>query len=199
MSSPFNKRIFVALAISITLHAAVFVLLGYGLVAGQEGRSGMHSLNLTLPVQISSPLGAVVVLTKPIATSVPVSAITEPVPAPAPALESALPEGEYYYHYYEVDTKSDFVDSTPLESLEKIISFNFEVKIKARVLINETGRVDSVAVLEAEPTILYNEAAINALLQSRFSPAEINGRKVKSQKILEIIFDTNRFKTLRHK
>ncbi|HQS58183.1 MAG: hypothetical protein B7Y56_04460 [Gallionellales bacterium 35-53-114] len=189
MSSPFNKRLFVALAISITLHITVFVLLGYGRSVQKEGRVGKLSFNFTLSSNISSPAATVIPLAQPVARSVAVSAVNEP----APVIESAVPEGEYYYLYNEVEKRSDFVDSTPLADIEKIISFNFEVKIKVRVLINETGRVDSVSVLEAEPTFLYNEAAINALLKSRFSPAEKNGRQVKSQKILEIKFDSNQF------
>lgn len=191
MSFPFNKQLVAALAISITLHAAVFVLFVYGRMVQKEGGATAHSIKLTLQAPISSTAAVV----KAEAHSAAIAAEADP----APVLKSALPEGDYYFLYYEVDQRSDFVEATPLVNLEKIISSSFEVKIKARVLINESGRVDSVAVLEAEPSSRYNEATIAALLQSRFSAAEKNGKKVKSQKILEIKFEANRFEAPKDK
>lgn len=106
----------------------------------------------------------------------------------APGKVSAFSGEERYFLYHDVDKRSDFIYSEPLVQLEKIIVADVEVKLTVKILISEEGLVDTVTVLDAVPSAIYNEEVVKALLQSRFSPAEKGGRKVKSQKILEIKF-----------
>jgi protein TonB len=62
--------------------------------------------------------------------------------------------------------------------------------VRARVYINETGGVDSVQIVEARPRRgIFEAAALEALRQVRYQPAEIAGRPVKSQKLIEVKFD----------
>jgi hypothetical protein len=168
MSLSLNRRLIVALAIS--------------------GVQVTLQVNLSLPAQVSLPADVITQLAHPAPGKVEASAnaISEH------GLLSALPVEDRYLHYDEVDKGADFIYSAPLENLENINSSDAKGRVKVRVLINELGIVDSATVLEAEPVDIYNGVALNALLHSRFSPAEKNGRMVKSQKILEIKFGTQR-------
>jgi len=56
------------------------------------------------------------------------------------------------------------------------------------VLINENGGVDSVATLEARPPGIFGGLARAAFATVRFSPALKDGKPVKSQKIVEVVY-----------
>jgi protein TonB len=58
-----------------------------------------------------------------------------------------------------------------------------------KILINERGAIDDAVIVESEPKGTFEAAALNATLATRFSPAIRNGRPVKSQKMLEVLFD----------
>lgn len=57
-----------------------------------------------------------------------------------------------------------------------------------RLLISETGHVDDVGVVRAEPRGIFEEAAIEAFSKARFSPGLAAGRPVKSQITVEVQF-----------
>jgi protein TonB len=56
-----------------------------------------------------------------------------------------------------------------------------EGKVVLRVLISESGVVDEVAVVRAEPKGLFEDAALEAFRAARFSPGMVSGTPVKSQ------------------
>jgi protein TonB len=57
-----------------------------------------------------------------------------------------------------------------------------------RVLVSETGHVDNVAVVRAEPRGVFEQAAIEAFSKARFSPGLAAGTPVKSQITVEVQF-----------
>ena len=63
-----------------------------------------------------------------------------------------------------------------------------EGKVVLRLLIGETGAVDDVAVVRAEPKGLFEDAALEAFRVARFSPGMVLGRPVKSQITVEVEF-----------
>lgn len=62
-------------------------------------------------------------------------------------------------------------------------------KVKLRAYIDEAGRVHRVLILSAEPAGFFEQAAINAVAASVFSPARRGGIPVKTYKELEIDID----------
>ena len=62
-------------------------------------------------------------------------------------------------------------------------------KVKLRIFINEHGSIDMTAILEATPPGVFEEAAFTATQALQFSPALKNGREVKSQKTIEVVFN----------
>jgi protein TonB len=57
-----------------------------------------------------------------------------------------------------------------------------------RLLISDTGHVDDVSVVRAEPVGVFEQAAIEAFAKARFAPGMAGGRPVKSQIRVEVQF-----------
>jgi protein TonB len=57
-----------------------------------------------------------------------------------------------------------------------------------RLLVSETGRVDNVAVVRAQPPGVFDKAAITAFEAARFAPGRLLGTPVKSQMTIEVAF-----------
>ena len=79
----------------------------------------------------------------------------------------------------------------PLDSIEPEYpeSANLqEGKVVLRLLISDTGGVDNVAVVRAEPKGLFEHAAIEAFRKARFAPGMVPGTPVKSQITVEVEF-----------
>lgn len=62
-----------------------------------------------------------------------------------------------------------------------------EGKIFVKAIINEKGDVAETSILEGENEMLI-KAAINAVKTVKFSPGEKNGKKVKAEIIVPIVF-----------
>lgn len=60
--------------------------------------------------------------------------------------------------------------------------------VRLRVLINEWGKVDDAYVESADPPYVFDEAALTAFRGAWFYPAVRQGRFVKSQKLIEVVF-----------
>jgi TonB family protein len=62
--------------------------------------------------------------------------------------------------------------------------------VRARVYISEKGEIDSVEIVEVTPRQgIFEEAALEALRQVRYQPAQLAGQPVKTQKLIEVKFD----------
>ena len=57
-----------------------------------------------------------------------------------------------------------------------------------RLLISETGHVDDVSVVRADPPGVFDQAAVEAFSKARFSPGVAGGTPVKSQIRVEVQF-----------
>lgn len=57
-----------------------------------------------------------------------------------------------------------------------------------RLLISDTGHVDEVGVVRADPPGVFEQAAIDAFSKVRFAPGMAGGRPVKSQIRIEVEF-----------
>jgi len=61
-------------------------------------------------------------------------------------------------------------------------------KVVLRLLIGDTGHVDDVAVVRANPPGLFDASALEAFSKALFSPGLANGIAVKSQMMVEVEF-----------
>ena len=95
-----------------------------------------------------------------------------------------------YYRSREVDAQAVPVSSGPLVYPELAYLSKLHGAVRARVFISEEGVVDSVQVIDAKPRRgIFEEAALEALRQVRYKPAELGGVRVKSQKLIEVKFN----------
>ena len=103
---------------------------------------------------------------------------------------SSVPLVPRYYRRREVDVQAIPVSSVPLVYPELAYVSKLRGTVRARVFISEEGVVESVQVVEVKPRRgIFEEAALEALRQVRYQPAEISGVRVKSQKLIEVKFN----------
>jgi TonB family protein len=103
---------------------------------------------------------------------------------------SSVPLVPRYYRRREVDVQAVPVSSVPLVYPELAYVSKLRGTVRARVFISEEGVVESVQVVAVKPRRgVFEEAALAALRQVRYQPAEIAGVRVKSQALIEVKFN----------
>lgn len=148
----------------------------------------------------------------------PAPALPQPIPAPAvaaappkpPAAAAspappgpAAPERESprtlleipsavdlaYYGAREVDVLPralrEIRPEYPGEADRRRVSGNVRLELK----LEADGRVSDVEVVEASPPGLFEESALAAFRQARFSPAQRNGRPVRARIVIDVKYD----------
>ena len=83
------------------------------------------------------------------------------------------------------------VGPRPLEDIEPKYPDAAELrtgKVALRLLIGDTGHVDDVAVVRANPPGVFDASAMEAFAKARFSPGLAGGIAVKSQITVEVEF-----------
>jgi protein TonB len=110
-------------------------------------------------------------------------------PAPAAAMpstaETVLPAAPDYALGVRLDP-----GPRPLDDIEPAYPDVYlrEGTVVLRLLISETGHVDNVAVVRAEPRGVFEQAALEAFGKARFAPGLAAGTPVKSQITVEVSF-----------
>jgi protein TonB len=94
-----------------------------------------------------------------------------------------------YYTSREVDVRAEPLNEVQLVYPQLAYQRRVKGRVVLRLLINERGGLDQVAVLESEPRGVFEEAALEATWAVRFSPATKHGRNVRSRKDIEVLFD----------
>lgn len=93
-----------------------------------------------------------------------------------------------YYNARELDRRAEPLEDIPLNNPLTGPGPQRSARVILLLLINESGSVDSVATLEAPPAGDFAKMARTAFTMTRFSPAFKDGRPVKSQKVVEILY-----------
>lgn len=94
-----------------------------------------------------------------------------------------------YYRNSEIDQRADPVELAPLIYPADAFMRRLPGVVSLRVFLNEHGDIDSVDVIDARPPGIFEKAAVDAVLNTRFAPARLFGRPVKNVKTLEVRFD----------
>lgn len=114
----------------------------------------------------------------------PPSTQAEPVPE-----DGIVGIARRYFKSSEVDKRAEPIEVSPLLYPEAAYRRRLAGKVIVRIYVNEAGTIDAMDVLEASPPGVFEQAAVDALLATRFKPAELLGRPVKNVKTIEIGFD----------
>jgi protein TonB len=117
-----------------------------------------------------------------------------PESAPSPGAVARAPEEvalpiDRYYSTQEVDVRAEPVNDVDLVYPQRAYQNRTRGRVLLRMLISERGVVDEVSVVSAEPPGVFDDAALTAARAQQFSPALRHGRRVKSQKTVEVVFD----------
>lgn len=95
-----------------------------------------------------------------------------------------------YFDSHEVDVTATPIFTPPLLFPERAYLSRLSGRVRVRVFISETGTVDSVEVIETTPAHQpFTESAIASVRNTIFRPAVLQDLKVKSQKLVEVIFN----------
>ena len=174
-------KLWVALGISLLAH---MIGLTMPIMTAPGFSENFHSsrLDVQLGARPPSPM-----------PSKPVQPLEPPAPVPGevhtPPTDRGIPFPTHYFSASEVDSRAEPIEVLPLVYPEGPYMRRVPGKVKLRVFINELGAIDAVDVLEADPPQTFEQAALDALLNTRFKPARLLGQPVKSVKTLEIRFD----------
>lgn len=183
-----SDRFLAALGLSAILHLLVLQL---PMAVGHHGAAGEARQADEIEVRLSP---------NPAPSPQDVDGVT-PLPVPDMQTEQSAPDGGesspqpgipgpmHYFKSSEVDRRAEPVDVAPLIYPEAAYLRHIPGSVTLRVYINELGGVDAVDVVEAEPAGIFEPAAIDAVLKTRFLPAALFGRPVKNVKTLVIRFD----------
>ena len=115
----------------------------------------------------------------------------EEKPEPTPEQQTTPPasvdaDSSEVFEYKEVEVKPHPLDLTTPVYPEKARKERIEGKVSLKLLVNVDGSVSDVSVLEGLE--IFRQAAINAISQSQFKPAEHNGKVVPVWIVMPIEF-----------
>lgn len=121
------------------------------------------------------------------------SAVTEPQPAPAaaptPAAVITSSVDLTYYSARDVDVHPralhEVVPVYPAEADRQRVSGKLRLQLK----LQADGRVSDIEVLSATPPGVFEESALQAFREARFSPAQKKGRPVRALVQIEVVYD----------
>lgn len=77
-----------------------------------------------------------------------------------------------------VDTPPRPVQQTPMEFPKKLQDKGIEGHVVLSVLVNKTGNIERVKVIESKPPGVFDQAALDGIRQWRFEPATYKGEAV---------------------
>jgi TonB-like protein len=110
-------------------------------------------------------------------------------PAAPPTLEAAPPSEPDYYAARELDVYPALLQPLRLTRPEGAPQNTLGGRVLAEVLIDDTGLVNEVRPVKAEPAGYFEEAARITFATARFSAARKDGRPVKSRVLVDIRYD----------
>lgn len=134
--------------------------------------------------KVAEPAQSPVVATPTVAAKVTQDVVA--APAPAPLADPGLPPAPDYFAVGRLDP-----GPRPLEDIDPLYpeeAKQQEGSVVLRLLINESGLVDNVAVVRAYPAGLFEASALEAFGKAKFSPGKMLGVAVKSQITIEVMF-----------
>lgn len=112
-----------------------------------------------------------------------------PPPSPLPAIDIPLVEDPTYYTAKQVDVHPAATKPIRPEFPDVVAEAGVEGFVTLRLLIDDAGVVREISVVEAQPPETFEAAAMDAFRNARFSPAQRNGRPVKSDVLIKVTFE----------
>jgi len=126
--------------------------------------------------------------TKPQAPGPRAETPVNPAPAPASMQAAGVPSAEIFFRGSEVDVRAMPVNEATLVYPGHALASRQEGVVTLRLKIDHQGVLRDVAVVDAQPAGIFEDAALAAVRELRFQPALRNGVPVGSVKTIEVPF-----------
>lgn len=107
---------------------------------------------------------------------------------PVAAVERPVPFGTYF-NVHELDVRAEPINDVLLRYPWVEYQQRLGGMVRFTLFINAQGGLDRIDMIEATPPGHFEEAALEAVSKLQFTPALKNGRPVKSQKTIDVVFD----------
>ena len=111
---------------------------------------------------------------------------TAPASSPAGGIEVPLIRDPTYYPAKQLDVYPQPLAPVRLDYPDSAASARIDGRLLVLLLIDEFGMVNDASVVEAQPEGYFEEAALAVFRSARFSPAQRQGRPVKSRVLLQV-------------
>lgn len=118
----------------------------------------------------------------------PRQAATEPASAPIAGIEIPLSRDPTYYPARQLDVYPQLLAPIKLDYPDRAAAQRLDGNLLLLLLIDEFGIVNEASVVEAQPEGYFEEAALSVFRATRFSPAQKQGRPVKSRVLLQVSY-----------
>jgi len=127
---------------------------------------------------------------------------SQPADAPQPALKPEPRETSAVLEvpvirdptYYAMRLLDEYPQPlAPIEPRypEQALHAKINGSVTLLLLIDENGMLQDISVVEAKPESIFNEAALEAFREMRFSPARKDGRVVRSRVLITVGFEAS--------
>ena len=140
-------------------------------------------------VPVTESVAAPTVPAAPAAAPLPAAQAAPAATAPEPAAALTSAVDLTYYSAREVDVHPRALGK--VEPIYPSIADRDRVsgKLLLQLKLQANGRVSDIEVLSASPPGVFEESALQAFRQARFSPAQKNGRPVRALVQIEVVYD----------
>ena len=139
------------------------------------------------------------VATAPSSTEPSASAATPESSVSLPVIEVPMIEDTTYYPAKEVDVHPSSLQIIRPNYPDEAVSANTTGSVVLVLMLDESGKVQDISVEEAVPSGVFDKSALEAFRNARFSPAQRNGRVVKSQMRIKVSYELNDIDSARKK
>lgn len=155
---------------------------------GGEGAAALSAALPSGPVQVeeTAPAGSENDEPQPVAAASPAA---EQAATVLPAVEIPLLEDPTWYPARQVDAHPAPLYPVKPDYPDKGAEQGAEGSVVVLLLIDEAGVVRDVSVVEADPEGVFEESALQAFRAARFTPAQKNGRAVKSRVLIRVTYE----------
>ena len=206
-----SQAAFARLSVAVVLSATLHLYLIYGLAlrpthTPADRASIINARLLPEPAVLKRP--ALVALAASQRNRIPpaqaqVPSLPEPIETPVPAAQS-LPDGDpspetevsavtlpdpVHYAARDLDVYPQPLNHIEPAYPQTALAGEIGGSVTLLMLIDETGRVTDVSVVDASPQDVFEDSALRALAATTYSPAQKSGRAVRSRILVKVDYD----------
>jgi protein TonB len=175
-----------AAILSVALHAAVLSAFG-AMPFRFEGAVASFALTARfVPAPAAAPAQP---MEAGPAAEPPAAARAAAAPAAAAPVSAGPTLPDRYFTSRDVDVPAAVRQPPQLVYPEDPYTWRLPGTVRLRVFIEADGSVSRVEVVSAQPPGHFEQAALDAGRALRYEPARIGGQPVRSQKLIDVVFD----------